>query len=301
MTRAAIVPLESSRLFNYVSPVRCYLCEAENTYDAELCRVCAAPMALSRQAAAQKAPPRMVALLGPSAVGKTVYLGMLMDMLSQQPERWQILARGAFSVTLQQTTAAALARCQFPDKTPSEPERWNWVHCEVGLKRPRRALDLVVPDMAGEALLQEVDHPYSFRVIHAFLQKCAGAMILVDAERLSCGNREQDHFSMKLATYLGEVDDDARRGWRRKPVAVIFTKTDQCPACAADPEGFAKARAPGLWQQCRQRFRRSAFFAASVVGGSMVVESDEGRIAVPLRIEPRGVVEPFRWLLEQLR
>ena len=52
----------------------------------------------------------MIAVFGASGVGKTVYLGMLMDMLSRQTERLQLLARGAFSITLQQTTVAALSR-----------------------------------------------------------------------------------------------------------------------------------------------------------------------------------------------
>ena len=65
--------------------------------------------------------PLMFAALGPSGVGKTVYLGMLLDMLSRQPKELQLSARGGFSVTLQQTTLAALSRCEFPSKTPSEP------------------------------------------------------------------------------------------------------------------------------------------------------------------------------------
>ncbi len=50
----------------------------------------------------------------PAGVGKTVYLGMLMDMLSRQKERMQMLARGAFSINLQQFTTTALARGEFP-------------------------------------------------------------------------------------------------------------------------------------------------------------------------------------------
>ena len=73
----------------------------------------------------------MVAVLGPSGSGKTVYLGMLMDMLSRQPQRLEIVARGASSIGLQQTTVSALARCEFPAKTGREPECWNWMHCEI--------------------------------------------------------------------------------------------------------------------------------------------------------------------------
>ncbi len=48
------------------------------------------------QAHMQKVRPRMVAVLGTSGVGKTVYLGMLLDMLSRRPERMQILRAGRF-------------------------------------------------------------------------------------------------------------------------------------------------------------------------------------------------------------
>src|SRR5207247_1966556 len=80
---------------------------------------------------AQKVLPRMIAVIGTSGVGKTVYLGMLLDILSRQPQRMQVLARGAFSITLQQTVISALARGEFPTKTPNEPDRWNWVHCQI--------------------------------------------------------------------------------------------------------------------------------------------------------------------------
>ena len=79
-----------------------------------------------------------VFLTGSSGAGKTVYLGMLLDLLSRQPERIQAMARGAFSITLQQATMAALMRCEFPEKTATEPDRWNWVHCQVRTPEQRR-------------------------------------------------------------------------------------------------------------------------------------------------------------------
>lgn len=301
MTKVAIVPLESYRLVEYALPIPCYICEGENTYDAEFCRYCSAPMALAHQAKGQKVRPRMVAVLGASAVGKTVYLGMLMDMLSRQPDRLQLLVRGAFSITLQQTTVSALARCEFPDKTPSEPDRWNWVHCQVRRLRRRRMVDLIVPDMAGDALLHEVDHPYTFRVIRDFLKKCSGAMILIDGPKLQAGIRDQDYFTMKLISYLGELDGGEKSGWWAKPVAMIFTKADQCPQCAVDPAAYAKTHAGGLWQQCQKRFRRYRFFAASVAGACAFCQTPRGRIQIPLRIEPHGILEPFEWMMESLK
>jgi len=226
---------------------------------------------------------------------------MLMDMLSRQPHRLQMLARGAFSITLQQTTLAALARCEFPDKTPNEPDRWNWVHCQVRRPKPRQTFELIMPDMAGEAILHEVDHPHSFRVITSFLKKSSGALILIDAVKLKEGGRNQEFFNMKLISYLGELDDGSKNRWSKKPVALILTKADECDDCRDDPARYAREHAPGLWQQVQERFRNHRFFATGVAGACAVRHSvTEGRVNVPLRIEPHGVVEPFEWVLSNL-
>lgn len=301
MTKGVIVPLESARLVDYALPVCCYICEGQNNFDAEYCRYCAAPMALAHQANSHKIRPRMVGIVGASGAGKTVYLGMLMDMLSRQPQRLQLLARGAFSITLQQTTLAALARCQFPGKTPNEPDRWNWVHCQIRRPRQHRSMELIMPDMAGEAVLQEVDHPHTFRVINSFLKKCQGAMVLVDAVKLTQGGQSQEFFTMKLISYLAELSGDSKRGWAKKPVAMVFTKADRCDQCGEDPARFAQTHAPGVWQHCQERFQQYRFFATGVAGACAYRQSlMEGRTYVPLRIEPHGIVEPFEWLLSKL-
>ena len=108
MTKAA-VPLDSYRLAQYSVQVPCYICEGGNNHDSELCRHCQAPMALAHQATAQKVEPSLLATIGAADAGKTVFLGMLTDMLSRQNKRLQLLARGAFSVSLQQVTISSLS------------------------------------------------------------------------------------------------------------------------------------------------------------------------------------------------
>lgn len=302
MIREGTLELDSYRLAQYSVQVPCFICDGTNTFDAESCRHCAAPMAISHQAAHQKIQPRMIATLGASGVGKTVYLGMLMDILSRQAPDLQILARGAFSVTLQQTTIAALERCQFPDKTPSEPDRWNWVHCQVRDPRQRKAAELVMPDLAGEALLEEVDHPHTYPVIRSLLKKCAGVLLLVDAAQTLEGHRDQDYFAMKLLTYLLELDDDPKQGWAQRPAALVFTKADQSETCFDDPHAFAQAQLSGAWQLCDQRFKQFRFFATAVAGACAYRQVAGGHLVrVPLRVEPRGVVDPFSWLMERVR
>jgi hypothetical protein len=227
---------------------------------------------------------------------------MLMDMLSRQNERLQMLARGAFSITLQQATVSALSRCEFPDKTPSEPDQWNWVHCQVKAAGQRRPVELIMPDMAGESIIEEVNHPHTYPVIRSFLEKCSGVIILIDAMRLHEGSLDEDYFTMKLLTYLIEVDDDPKRGWPAKPVALVLSKADECEECFMDPTEYARNHTTGIWQHCQERFREHRFFAAGVAGACAYrPTAGGGRARVPSRVEPRGIVEPFEWLVSQLR
>jgi hypothetical protein len=302
MTRESTLVLDSIRLAQYAVQVPCYICNNGNTFDAELCRHCFAPMALAHQVNTQNIAPRMLAAIGPSAVGKTVYLGMLMDVLSRQPDQMQLLARGAFSINLQQAAMEALSVCEFPNKTPNEPDRWNWVHCQLRLPKQKRPVELIMPDMAGEALLEEVAHPHTYPVIRSLLQKCAGAMVLVDASKLYEGDRDQDYFTMKLLSYLMELDSDTKTGWQNRLLAVVFTKADQCENCFDDPLAFAQRHAGGLWQHCQERFKHHRFFATGVAGACAYSHiPGTGRVRVPLRVEPRGIVEPFRWLIQQMK
>jgi hypothetical protein len=241
----------------------------------------------------------MIAAIGPSGAGKTVYLGMLTDLLSRQDESMQLLARGAFSIKLQQHTMSALSHCEFPAKTPIEPDRWHWVHCQVLRKRHKPA-ELIMPDLAGEALLEEVDHPGTFPVIRSFLTKCAGVLVLIDAPRAESGDSDEDFHTMKLITYLGELQTEKNNPWAMRPVSLVFTKADQCEHCFEDPRAFAHRHTPGLVQQCRERLKRHEYFAIGVAGAIGVRNEPHGRVQVPLRVEPRGVVEPFQWLLTQL-
>lgn len=299
MRASGTIEMDSYRLAAYTVPCPCYICGGGNNFDAELCRHCHAPMALAHQATAQKIHPRMIAAIGPSGAGKTVYLGMLTDLLSRQDECMQLLARGAFSIRLQQHTMSALAHCEFPSKTPNEPDRWHWVHCQV-LRKKQKPAELIMPDLAGEALLEEVDHPGTFPVIRSFLTKCAGVMVLIDAPRAESGDSDEDFHTMKLISYLCELQTEKNNSWATRPVALVFTKADQCEHCFEDPRAFAHRHTPGLMQQCRERLKRHEYFAIGVAGAIGHRNEPQGRVQVPLRVEPRGVVDPFQWLLTQL-
>lgn len=99
--------------------VHCHICRTANAGGAELCQSCFAPLALSRQAAELKTEPYAIAVLGSAGAGKTVYLGMLMDILSRREAGMQLLARGAFSINMQQSTARASLIANFRKKRPT--------------------------------------------------------------------------------------------------------------------------------------------------------------------------------------
>ena len=93
MTQLRPIKMESYDLAAYAVEVHCSICDGGNSFDAERCRHCQAPLALTYQAEGnRKAAPKMVGLLGPPGCGKTVYLGTLADMLSRQAGPLQMLA-----------------------------------------------------------------------------------------------------------------------------------------------------------------------------------------------------------------
>ena len=170
--------------------------------------------------------------------GKTVYLGMLMDILTRQIGLLRSTARGPMSISLQQTATTALATGWFPEKTAREPEHWQWVHCQFNCRRRRRPLELVIPDVSGEALADETERSGHYPAIHSLLVKCSGVMVLADAQRLQAGDHSQDYVTMKLLSLIGELRDQQPRSRRsrshdRCPVALVLTKADACDGCLA--------------------------------------------------------------------
>jgi hypothetical protein len=124
---------------------------------------------------------------------------------------------------------------------------------------------------------------------------------MIDSAQIEEGDKFQDYFVMKVLSYVSELQPARPRRRKPLPVALVFTKADQCPECFDDAAAYAEKRTPGLWQHCQLRFPKHAFFAASVAGACGRRDAfGEGKTLVPLRIEPRGIVEPFAWMMEQV-
>lgn len=278
----------------------CLICETPNVAEATVCANCFAPLSLTHEAVRQGKLPQLVSILGDSNVGKTVYLGMLLDMLSKRGANLEAVAKGVYSVQLQEHTVTYLSQRRFPPKTPSEPDQWHWAYYQINNGR-KKQIDLAMPDLAGEALAAEMENPRTFQVIMSLLQKTAGCLLLIDAPRACDGTPQQDFFAVKLLSYFDQLSDTKPGKPVTRPVGIVLCKADRADDCFDDPDGFVKANLNRLWNLCQSRFSCAKFFACSVVGSlGYVTDGDGYRVDVPLFIEPRGILEPFQWMMQQL-
>jgi hypothetical protein len=163
----------------------------------------------------------------------------------------------------------------------------------------------VIPDVSGEALATETERSGRYPAIRSLLTKCAAVMVLADAPRLQNGDHSQDFVTLKLLSLIGELRAERalsrrRLGPERRPLALVLTKADQCDSVYDNPREFAEAHAGALWSDCKSRFPRHEAFACSVAGATAYRDNYGRRQHVPLRVEPRGIIEPFGWLMSVL-
>jgi len=285
-----------------ITATQCLICQTVNPDDAELCTHCAAPLSLTQEAIAQERKPSMFTIIGDSNVGKTVYLGYLLDMLSRRAGEYQAVPKGPFSINLQQTVMSYLAARMFPPKTPNEVDQWHWAYCQVShRKQSERWYDLVMPDMAGEAIAAELDAPQTYAVIRGVLNQSSGIMLLLDASQAAMGNVHADFFAFRLMSYVDQLAGFKTDVKIDTPVAIVLCKSDYCPQAFDEPISFAQTNLNRLWNLCESRFRNVAFFATSVIGAiGFGSDADDNVVPVPLHSAPRGVLEPFEWLLSAI-
>jgi hypothetical protein len=271
------------------------------TYAGNACSTCFLPFKVMESIRFRPDSPRFLGVLGTSGVGKTVYLGMLLDLLARGAGGLHGLAQGPFTLDLHRKVILALERQRFPEKTPVESDHWDWVHCEVRAGKGKSPFEIVAPDVAGEAVVGELESQGTYKTICALIARCAGLTILVDVVQVVADGKGQELFAMQLLSYLDAIRRPKRRRKIDVPVAIVFTKADLCDELIRDPEDFARANTPSLYSQCRARLDRYSFHFSGVAGATGRLIDRNGReTLVPLRIEPRGVVEPFAWMVGQL-
>jgi len=282
----------------------CLICGAHNQRDAAQCHECFAPMALVHDSIAQEREPRIVSIIGDTNVGKTVYLGFLLDMLSQRANDFEAIPRGAYSVDLQQLVISHMAYRMFPPKTPMEADQWNWAYYQVckHSKRSVKWVDLVMPDMAGEAIAAELASPTTFKVIKNLLAQSSGLLMLVDAGQAATGSAQPDFFALKMLSYVDSLYVSKKGKRLDMPVAIVLTKADYVPECFEDTRRFTESNLNRLWNMVESRFSNVSFFASSVVGSLAYATSEQESYVtpVPLHTALRGVLEPFEWIVAQL-
>ena len=285
---------------------KCFCCSAVLATRDDFCPECMTPASLSHTVDSKGGVDGFLSILGASNSGKTVYSGLLLDMLSKGGEDFRGSAASSFSVDLQENVVTALERRVFPEKTPSEVDRWQWLHCTLSMRYGRnrkRTVDLVSPDFAGEAIATEITYPGHFPAVRHIVTRSSGILILCDSIRVRDEGAGEDLFAMKVASYVAEQHKAASRIKRRKPdrklsVAVVFTKCDSCPEAIEDPTKFARHNTSRLYEFCKRTFDRTEFFAAGVAGSSGLIADKNGwKVRVPFHIQPFGIVEPLRWLV----
>src|SRR5579883_711184 len=279
----------------------CPLCGAP-TYEGNGWNTCFLPFKVIESIQSRPDMPRFVGVLGTSGVGKTVYLGMLLDLLARGECGLHGLARSPFTLTLHRKLILALERQRFPEKTPIESDRWDWLHCEITAGRKKGPYDVVAPDVAGEAVVGELESQGTYKTIRALIARCAGLVILIDVVQIVGDGKGQELFAMQLISYLDALKPRKRNRKIDVPVAVVFTKTDLCDEPIRDPESFARANTSALYSLCQARLERISFYFSGVAGSTgRLIDRDGQEMLVPLRVEPRGIVEPFAWMVQQLR
>ncbi len=106
---------------------------------------------------------------------------------------------------------------------------------------------------------------------------------------------------MQLISYLDTLKPRKKSRKIDVPVAIVFTKTDLCDEWIRDPGAFARANVAELYGQCQARLARFSFYFSGVAGSTgRLVDRSGQEMLIPLRIEPRGVVEPFAWMVKTL-
>jgi hypothetical protein len=226
-----------------------------------------------------------------------------MDLLSQQANGFEAIPRAGYAVELQQRVISYMAHRMFPPKTPIEADQWLWAYYRIcRQRRPTRSVDLIMPDLAGEAVAAEIASPSTFRVVRNLLAMARGTILIVDAAHTAVGSAQPDFFALKCLSYIENLHGRKSRQRVKFPIAVVLSKADHCSACFDDPRGFAEANLNRLWNMCQSRFSNVDFFACSVVGSLAYAASgrDDYVRPIPLHTSLRGVMEPFEWMFNQL-
>ncbi len=280
----------------------CVCCDQEVSDLDLFCHQCNVPAEVSKSVASRDVQADFISVLGASNAGKTVYLGLLLDMLGSRCSPIRGSVQGTFSISLQEQVVNALGQCRFPEKTPTESDLWKWLHCEVSWAKSKKSIqhiDFVAPDFAGEAIAGELEQTGSYPAIRNVVSRSCGILLLCDSAEVRDSGPREDLFALKIASYIADLHRHSKQS-THPAIAVVFTKSDTCQDAEDDPDRFAQNNMPRFIDFCTRKLPQHRFFAASVIGASCTITGDKREhCKVPLHIQPRGVIEPLQWLVGQ--
>jgi hypothetical protein len=289
----------AARLAYDADLAECLVCGLYAKRGDEQCRSCSTPIVLAHLAAHAGHQPLIVTALGDAGAGKTVYLGVMLDMLAQSARKAAV-PRGRLSVELPEHVLTHLADRRFPPNTPPGPDRWQWAYYELSRAPRRRPTDVVFPDISGRALAEEISEARSRKIFPSLLNRSHGLLFCIDAAAATHGVAA-DLFGLRLATYLDAILGSKRKNRITQPIAIVLCKSDYCPEAFDDPAGFAESNLGRLSTAFKTYFERVEFFAASAVGSlgyATNLDEPSDVVPIPLHLAPRGILEPLDWLLE---
>lgn len=244
-------------------------------------------------------PARVIGIVGPFSAGKTCLVtSLFLQLADGQCE--PLGYRFASSRTLHalQTLCDELATWDGREDGEMVSHTAKQERAEIGSflhlgLRPRspaddRHLDLLLCDVAGEhfsALTSHADAATQKRM--AFLQRCDGFVLVVDALALS-GSKWRS-LDAELGRMAGRVIDGLAEGVRKDvPLAVVLSKADAVPELPRDVAGlreFMRRRAPKITQSLRRAADQAVPHELFAVA------------AIPRTGQPFGVQACFEYLL----
>ena len=288
---------------NYVEDlVECFLCGKQNNPSAAECKECNGPIFVSEQYATDPdKQPNIIVALGAPAVGKSVYLGMLLENLARGNDL-DVRLDGADSTKMQHHVMLALSRGAFPEN--GDDVAWNWGRCLWG--KGRKAKEVLLPDFPALPAIEDYEGRRDCPVISYTIRKSVGLMLFIDAAAVHRGDADEEYFALHLLRYYTDafripIDETDKPRKRKVRVAFVLAKSDQSKDCLDAPDDFVRSKMPELWKACKEQLSCYKFFPTSVAGVCVSVDSKRGyKTEVPLRVEPRGIQDPFRWMLQQI-
>ncbi len=240
----------------------------------------------------------VVAVLGPTDVGKTSLLAALFGMLSNG-RRASLPYRFATSRSLRGWYDLAL-RAQQGRSVPRTSRSDSTTFLHLGLRPEKlnddRLVDVLLSDVSGEWVAEWVRKTDSAAAEHLrFLDRANAHVVVIDAaERLNNKSNKGDSQSARLLQRIAQHNRDCQA-----VVAIVLAKFDQVAGTVTVPDdplnrdgwGQLGRRSARTWkaiERLRDSGARVGIFATS---------------AFPCSWEeapPVEVVTPFAWVLQQL-